>query len=111
VTASETTTYRLVGLSNGDTNQDYKDIDFAIYLYLNGVLQIYEGGVSRGTFGTYATGDKLQVSVESGVVKYKKNGTVFYTSTATPTYPLLVDTSLYTTGATINSAVLSGSWQ
>jgi hypothetical protein len=31
-----------------------------------------------------------------------------YTSTQTPTYPLLVDAALLTSGATINGAVISG---
>src|SRR5438034_8129904 len=31
-------------------------------------------GVNRGTFGPYVTGDRLRVSVESGVVKYYRNG-------------------------------------
>jgi hypothetical protein len=58
--------------------------------------QVYEAGALRGTFGTYTTGDVLRVAVEGGVVKYRKNGTLLYTSTVAPTYPLLVDTSLYT---------------
>jgi YD repeat-containing protein len=37
-TASETTTYRLIGLSNGDTNQNYDDIDYAVYLGPSGNL-------------------------------------------------------------------------
>src|SRR5207302_858848 len=53
-------------------------------------------------------GDHLRVSVEGGVVKYKKNGVVFYTSAATPSYPLLVDTSLYSTGSTVTNAVING---
>jgi hypothetical protein len=36
---------------------------------------------------------------------------VIYSSTVAPTYPLLVDTSFYTTGATLTDAVVSGSWQ
>ena len=32
LTASETTTHRMIGLSRGDTNQGYPDIDFALYL-------------------------------------------------------------------------------
>ena len=32
-TASETTTYRMLGLSNGNTNASYEDIDFALYEY------------------------------------------------------------------------------
>jgi RHS repeat-associated protein len=42
------------------------------------------------------------------VVKYKKNGTVIYTSSVTPTYPLLVDTALWSNGATLNNVVISG---
>src|SRR6266852_8929513 len=84
VTASETTTYRLIGLSHGDTNQNYDDIDFAIYMAAGGFLYVYEGGVSRGTFGSYVTGDILRVAVEGGVVKYRKNGTLLYSSTVTP---------------------------
>ena len=38
-------------------------------------------------------------------MKYSKNGTVFYTSTKTPIYPLLVDAALYTQGATLNSVI------
>ena len=49
----------------------------------------------------------LRVAVEGGVVKYRKNGTLVYTSTVAPTYPLLVDTALYTSGATLTNVVLS----
>ena len=41
------------------------------------------------------------------MVKYRKNGTLLYTSTVTPSYPLLVDTALYSNGSTI-SVVISG---
>ena len=70
-------------------------------------IQVYESGTLKGTFGTYAAGDKLRVAVVGGVVKYSSNGTVFYTSTKAPTYPLLVDAALYTQGATLNSAFIS----
>jgi hypothetical protein len=110
-TATETNTYRLLGLSNGNTNQNWDDIDFGIYLYTSNGVQVWEKGVLKGTFTTYVSGDTLRVSVESGVVKYRKNGAVFYTSASTPTYPLLVDTSLYSTGATFTNTVVSGLWQ
>jgi hypothetical protein len=105
VTASETSTYRMIGLSNGNTNASYEDIDFAIYLSQT-ALKVFEAGVSKGTFGSYATGDRLRVAVVGGVVQYSKNGTVFYTSTKAPAYPLLVDAALYTQGATLSSAVI-----
>jgi RHS repeat-associated protein len=106
LTASETNSYRMIGLSKGDTNQDWTDIDFAAYLNFNS-LCVYESGVDRGCWGTFATGDTIRVAVESGVVKYKKNGVIVYTSTVPPSYPLLVDTSLYSNGATINNVVIS----
>ena len=42
------------------------------------------------------------------MVKYSKNGTVFYTSTVAPSYPLLVDTSLYSNGSTFANVIISG---
>jgi hypothetical protein len=53
-------------------------------------------------------GDIFRVEIVGGVVKYKQNGVVIYTSTVAPTYPLRVDTSLYTPNSTINNVVLCG---
>ena len=111
LTASETTTKRMFGLGVGNTNTSYTDIDYALYLNTGSSLAVYENGTSRGTFGTYVTGDMLQVAVEGGVVRYKKNGTVLYTSAVAVTYPLRVDTALYSAGATLTSAVVSASWR
>jgi len=101
----------MCGLGNGDAGQSYTDIEFAIQLTAsdgtNGIW-VFESGTLRGNFGTYVTGDKFRVAVEGGVVKYKKNGTVFYTSSVSPSYPLLVDTSLYSTGTTVSNIVFSG---
>jgi hypothetical protein len=108
ITASETTTYRLLGLSNGNSDASYQDIDFAIDAYAGGQIQVWESGVYKGTYGTFVTGDKLRVAVVSGVVQYYKNGSVVYASAKTPTYPLLVDTSLYSTGSTLSTAVVNG---
>ncbi len=106
ITASETTTWRMIGLSNGDTNQDFTDIDFAAYL-AGGSLCVYEAGAGRGCFGSFSTGDTIRVAVESGVVKYKKNGTVVYTSSVSPTYPLLADSAIWSNGGTIANAMIS----
>ncbi len=94
----------MVGLSNGDTNQDVADIDFALYARFSGTLEVYEGGTYKGGFGSYAANDRLRVEVRYGAVRYFKNGTLFYTSAGTARYPLRVDTALYTTGATITDA-------
>jgi RHS repeat-associated protein len=108
LTVPDTTTHRFLGLSNGNSNSDYTDVDFAIHPVVGGTIFIYEGGISRGTFGSYTSGDVLRVGVEGGVVKYRKNGALLYTSTVTPTYPLLVDTALHGTGDTLSNVVISG---
>jgi hypothetical protein len=97
--------YVMFGLGSGDTDQGYADIEYAIYTCPGtGYLYIYEGGVYRAWAGSYAVGDKLRVSVEGGVVKYRMNGVPVYSSTVPQTYPLNVDTSLYSTGATVLGA-------
>ncbi len=106
-TATETTLQRMAGLSNGDLNQDYVEIDFAIYL-ANGIAEIHENGLFKASVGAYSPGDKFRVSIESGVIKYRRNGTVVYTSAQSPVFPAVVDTSLKDNLATVTNAVLSG---
>ncbi|HEY5884685.1 MAG TPA: RHS repeat-associated core domain-containing protein [Pyrinomonadaceae bacterium] len=101
-----TTGDSMIGLGNGDPDQNY-DIDFAVHVD-SGAASIWESGVWKAAAGTYVSGDVFRVAVEGGVVKYRKNGALLYTSAATPTYPLLVDSSLYTNGATLNAAIVSG---
>lgn len=105
--AAETNTSRMLGLSHGDSNQSYSDIDFAVYPSSTGALYVYEGGVSKGQFGTYAARDRLRVSVEGGAVKYRKNGALLYTSAAAPQYPLSADTSFFHPSATAANAVIA----
>jgi hypothetical protein len=97
----------MFGLGTGDTDQGFADIEHAIYTYPGtGSLYIYEGGVYRAGGGAYAVGDKLRVAVEGGLVKYRKNGVLVYSSTVPPTYPLNVDTSLYSAAAAILDATV-----
>jgi hypothetical protein len=102
-TALETSTYRMCGLGNADSSPSYLDIEFAIYLTGSASVQVYESGGFKGDFGAYQPGDRFRVEVSPGIVRYRKNGVVFYTSAVSPTYPLTIDTSLYSTGATLNS--------
>jgi len=48
--------------------------------------------------------------VEAGVVKYRRNGTLLYTSSQAIQYPLLVDSALYTPGTAMTDIVLTGSF-
>lgn len=102
----------MAGLSNGDPDPDYRDIDYAIQAgpnYGNTVV-VYENGIQKATSSIpYSSSDLYRVSVESGVIKYYQNGTLIYTSTQVPRYPLLFDTALYANGGQIRDAVIAGS--
>jgi hypothetical protein len=109
-------TARMCGLSNGDSNQSFTDIDFAIHPNPGHMIDIWEKGtfVSGGVV-FYQPGDHFRVAIESNVVNYYKISggatTLIYTSTQAPSYPLQVDTSLYYNNATISNVVLSGNIQ
>ena len=104
--AAETTTDRVAGLSNGDSSQADTDVDYGIWLKSDGTVAVLEAGVNRGAFGSYAGGDRFRVEVSSGAVKYRKNGVVIYSSTITPTFPLLIDTALDEVGATVRDVTV-----
>lgn len=107
-TTGEASTTKMCGLGNGDAGQGYVDIEFGIRLKANGGIAVYESGTQRGSgFGTYTAGDLFRVQLEGGVVSYRKNGIVFYTSAVAPSFPLRVDTSLLTDGATISDVALT----
>ena len=105
-TATETNKGRMAGLSYGNTDQGYSDVDFAIYLQNNGQFQAYEAGAAKGTAAAYQSGDRFRVEATATAVRYRKNGVVFYTSAKVPALPLLVDTALYDTGATLTNVTI-----
>ncbi|MFO0322535.1 MAG: hypothetical protein ACK504_08915, partial [Bacteroidota bacterium] len=103
----ETNKNRMIGLSSIDLNSSFTSIQFALFLRGDGILEIYESGTSRGTFGTYATNDILKIAVESNIVKYYDNGVPIYISTIAPTLPLFVDVSTFNSGATVSAVKVS----
>ncbi len=103
-TASETTTSRIVGLSAGNSGTAAGEIQFGIRLW-SGLAEVRESGVYRKDV-RFVAGDSFEVRVEAGVVRYLKNGAVFYTSTRPPQYPLLVDSSFSTVGATLTEVMI-----
>jgi hypothetical protein len=106
--ASDTAHYRMAGLGVGNSGQHYVDIEFAFYLQPGGGLFVSESGNWRTNQLSYAAGDRFRVSVTSGVVKFWQNENLIYTSGLTPQYPLVVDTSLFDVGSSVNGAVISG---
>jgi hypothetical protein len=83
-----------IGLSNGNTDEDFDDIDFGIQAEeASNDLNVIEGGVTMFTT-TYEADDRVRVAVVSGEVRYFLNDNLIYTSLTAPTYPLLVDVSI-----------------
>jgi alpha-tubulin suppressor-like RCC1 family protein len=106
-TASETTTTRSFGLSHGDVNTTYQDIDYAIRL-TGTSARAYEKGVAKGSAVTFAAGDRFRVEVAASQVKYYRNGGLFYTSLTAPVLALRADTSYETVGASVLGITVSG---
>jgi hypothetical protein len=106
-TASELAPLREIGLSTGNTGTSMTEIVFGLRLQ-GGYAEVRENGVYRNDTA-FKTGDVFRVEVASGAVRYSRNGTVFYTSTVTPVFPLVTDTSFSNMGGTITNAVMAGS--
>jgi len=103
-TVIERDTLRAFGLSDVNLDDQISSIDYGIYLLtpaVGGGMQVVEGGVRLTPKYTYATGDVLRIERIAGVVKFLRNGTVFYTSTIPSAGPLIVDVAFKTDGATI----------
>ena len=98
----------MAGLSHGDANVSYDDIDYAVFFLDDGYAYAYESGEWKGVLGPYSASDRFQVAIEGTTVRYRKNGDVLYESPFTSTYPLLLDTSLNSANATVQGAVLFG---
>jgi hypothetical protein len=105
VTATEVSTLRLIGLSQGDSGTTANEIAYGLRLG-SGYVEVRERGVYRSDTGL-AVGDVLRVEVSGGQVVYRKNGAAFYTSMVAPSYPLLVDTSLHSAGASLARVLIA----
>src|SRR5713226_8021912 len=76
------------GLGNDlSSATDYNNINYAFNFWPAGDWDIREAWANNRASGTFVSGDVFRVSVESGVVKYYKNGQLVYTSQVAPTYP------------------------
>ena len=97
------------GSATATTTRATSDIDFAFYTNpATGSSSSTRRASYRGPFGSYSPGDTLRIAVEGGDVKYRRNGVLLYTSGQAPTYPLRVDTALYSNGAQVQGVVLAG---
>jgi len=106
-TVTETNKRRSFGLTSNTSVTSFQYISYGMHIAEDGQITIHEGLGVYGVFGTYTTGDKLRVSIEGGVVKYRKNGTLLRTSTLAPTYPLFAGASIYSNAGTVTAAVIT----
>lgn len=99
--ASETNLYRMVGLSDANTDANYSSIDFAWFPRYDGTLEIYEGINRINSFGPYLPGDVLKIERTGTSIKYYQNNILKYTSLQSSSSLLMVDVSLYDNASTI----------
>lgn len=91
----------MCGLDTNPTqNNNYDTIDYCWYPNF-GSAAIYESGTNRGSFGSITTDTVMSIAYDGESVKYYLDGVLKYTSTAKPTSPLYMDSSLYDIGASI----------
>jgi len=103
---TESGTLRFIGLSSGNNGTPADEIKFALRLQ-NGVAEVRESGAYRSETG-FSAGDTFRIAIVGGKVQYSKNGGVFFTSSAAPSYPALVDTSLFDDNAEVWNVQIAG---
>jgi hypothetical protein len=104
--AAEAGTLRYVGLAYGGVGTAAGDINYAIRLQ-NGVAEVRENNAYRTEIG-FAAGDTFAVVLESSVVKYMKNGAVFFTSQTQATAALRFHAVLFNTNGALTGIGLGG---
>jgi hypothetical protein len=93
-----------VGLSTGNPGTTGSEIKFGLRFF-PGYVEVRESGVYKADF-PIVPGAVYRIAVDGGAVKYFQGGTLKYTSTRIPAYPLLVDTGLFTAGSAVQNAIL-----
>lgn len=90
---------KIFGLSHDNPDSGYSSIDYAFYVD-NTDWTIFENGVNLNNGALFGSGTAVfEIVVTSNTVKYLLNGDEVYQSSVAPTFPLFVDTSLFSTSA------------
>ena len=107
-TVNTTGSIRYFGLTNASNVPNYQAIDYAFKFWGMSAVDAREDDrfINLGQHGTVAEGDKFRITVESGVVKYSKNGNLLYTSTVRPVFPLHVEVVLFDLGGEVKNVVM-----
>jgi outer membrane protein assembly factor BamB len=102
-TAGDPTKLLFCGLTHAAPGTAYADIDFAVKLTDFGVAEIRENNAYGGET-TYRAGDVFRVAVQGNIVRYYKNGGLYYTSAKAPIYPLFANAVFITLGGRVDNA-------
>lgn len=106
-TVGEMGTFWVAGLSRGDDTTFINDIDFGFRFNGSGSADVLENGAYQsGGDTSYVAGDVFRVAVVGGRVQYSKNGQFLRESAAAPAFPLVLDATLGSMGASIRDARL-----
>ncbi|MBG6163791.1 hypothetical protein IWQ54_003462 [Labrenzia sp. EL_195] len=106
---SRTNLNTMIGISTDDPDAGYTSIDYALFQRHDGLLQVYENGAIRGTFGAYHVGDELKIErLADGTIQYLKNGAVFFTSAtlSSPATELHADSSFFHHGSSLGKTFM-----
>ena len=103
-TAPESGTLRFVGLGSGGVGTSAGDINFALRLQ-GGVVEVRESGAYQTETG-FSAGDQFEITSEGGVVRYWKNGGLFYTSVSHVPSALRVHVAMFNASAAIANVTL-----
>ena len=103
-TASETASLRFIGLGTGSVGTQPGDISFAWRLQ-NGTAEVRESGAYR-TETSFAAGDTLTITADTGGVRYAKNGVVVYVSPSAAAQALRVQAVLFDLNATLSNIMV-----
>ncbi|HKC54761.1 MAG TPA: hypothetical protein VKC35_01510, partial [Vicinamibacterales bacterium] len=107
-TVGELNTMWMAGLSHGNDDTTYADIDFGFRFNGGGWADVLENGIyAAGGDTPYAAGDVFRIAIANGRVQYSRNGHYLMESTHVPQLPLLLDSSLLSMGASIRDAVIA----
>lgn len=94
------------GLAASNDTAAASSIEYAVRVESNGTIKVYEGGVLKATAtSTAKSGDFLRVQRVGGAVTYWHNRTKIYTSATPSSGPMVCDTAIVTSEATVNEAV------
>ncbi|UII34115.1 DUF6443 domain-containing protein [Fulvivirga ulvae] len=94
----------MIGLSDADVNAHYNTIDYAIYIDRTR-FYVYHNGNKVWNTGLLEMGDIFQIERKGSEIRYKQNGSVFYTLATANTGALIADAAIYTAGGRIDTEV------